>query len=94
MIALTDCTLETLNHYNAVEVHPVEEVNGNTEQVEKAMIGRNPEAHYFWAVYLHLTRGGLEWVADFTTEEKAEIFAQGIQFMLGAAIADKLIIKR
>jgi len=94
MIALTECTLETLDHYNAVEVHPIEEVNGDSEQVDKAMIGRNPKAHYYWAVYLHLMEGGLEWVADFSTQEKAEIFAQGIQFMLGAVIADKLIVMR
>jgi len=75
MIALTECTLETLDRYNAVEVLPIEE-------------------DYLWAVYLHLIEGELEWVADFSTQEKAEIFAQGIQFMLGAVIADKLIVTR
>lgn len=94
MIALTECPIEALDSYNAVEIHAVRESKASIETIDEAMMGLEKDAHYYWGVYLHLTEGGIEWVADFTTKEKAEIFAKGVEFMLGAVIADKLIAMR
>lgn len=94
MIALTECPIEPLTEYNAVEVHAVRETKASVETIDEALMGLEPDAHYYWGVYLHLTEGGIEWVADFSTKEQAETFAKGVEFMLGAVIADKIIAMR
>lgn len=80
--------LPNLEVFDAVEVHPVAEYaeGGYCEQVDKSDIGTDPEAVYFWSVYLHYDHehpdnvgfGGLECVADFPTEEAAEAYAEGL----------------
>lgn len=64
----------TIQHYDGLEVHPVqdvEEANGVTycEQCE-------PEEADFWSVYGHLKTGGVECLDDFPDRAKALAFAK------------------
>lgn len=51
--------------FNAIEIHPCRLIDQNSiEQCEDHQAD-------FWSVYIHLSEGGLECIADFSTEELA-----------------------
>ena len=88
-----------LELFNAVEVHPVEYLDGGCNQVDERLIGSNPEAEYFWSVYLHFDYnhpenngfGGLECIADLPSKEAAYAYAEGVERTLGHIVGDRLI---
>lgn len=80
-----------LELFDAVEVHPVMEWDGNCESLHPSDLenyrSRYPEAEFFWSVYLHYDAtnpankgfGGIECVADFPCEASANEFADGLE---------------
>ena len=85
-----------LTHYNAVECSPLEYFEGNTEVIAEAEWQRDPKADYFWSVYLHfdpsISEGrGSECVADFTTKESAQAYANGLELALRSVVGSRFI---
>lgn len=80
-----------LELFDAVEIHPVRENGNGFEQIDIKDWGQDPLSIYFWSVYLHYDIkhpdnnefGGLECIADFSTEEAANAFALGLMIALG-----------
>ena len=76
-------TLLDLKRFDAVEIDAIEQWEDNTERIDEDQIDSNPEANYFWSVYLHCNpkhpanegHGGVECVGDFPTKPMAESFA-------------------
>jgi len=101
---------DDLTPYDAVEVHPVvmyesvspsnETLDCDIEVVDEASIGTDPDATYFWSVYLHYnahlkpTRHGIDCVADCRTKEEAYAFADQLEKRLRDVIGDALIPMR
>ncbi len=60
--------------FDAMEIHPCKTENGNgmlrsnTELVEQC----EPEEAEFWSVYVHYVGGGIDSIADCTTEAEAK----------------------
>ena len=70
-----------LDQYDAVEVHPVtREVIGDREYFDQCEPD-DPNRHC-WSVYLHLTEGGIECIADCMSEAHARLVAAGLEKML------------
>lgn len=65
---------QPLSQYNAIEVNPVIEFDGICEVTDK------PAEASIWSVYLHLTNGGVECIADFPGDrsELAQEYAETI----------------
>ena len=75
-----------LDLFDGVEVSPVEEVDGDCSVITEDCIGDNPNASYYWSVYLHYDAenpinkgfGGVDCVIDLPTREAAEAFGRGL----------------
>ena len=75
-----------LEQFDNVEVQAIEEIDGFCTPIHPDSLGDNPEALYYWAVYLHYDAsnplnegfGGVEWVADLPTKLDAERLADGL----------------
>ena len=100
---------DDLTPYDAVEVHPVGMwelvdrndvvVNAEIEIVDESTIGTDPNAIYFWSVYLHFdprksNKRGISCVADCRTKAEAYGFAEELETRLRDVIGDALIPMR
>jgi hypothetical protein len=79
-----------LKRFDAVEVDPVMQVGDDIERTEEELIGSDPDAKYFWSVYLHCNpkhpanegHGGVECVGDFPTKAQAATFGCWLEMAL------------
>lgn len=83
-----------LQRFDAVEVDAIEQWEDNTERIDEDQINTNPDAQYFWSVYLHCNpkhpanegHGGVECVGDFPTKAQAEAFGAWLEMALTWAL--------
>jgi hypothetical protein len=62
---------------DAIEVNPCQEIDGVVTNIGgESGDTQNPAQPVFWSVYTHLTKGGVECIADFPTQRGAEYFAE------------------
>lgn len=60
------------------------------EAITPDEIGRDPTASYFWSVYLHQKRGGVECIADFHTVQEALAYAEIVDTLL-QSVSDQTV---
>ena len=88
--AATPFWMMEIQKFDAIEVHPVCDLNWNDEEEGLRPFRGDPEREthceqcqpheaHFWSVYGHLKEGGLECFEDFATREEAETFAEKLQ---------------
>ena len=71
--ALTPRWMQNIQDFDALEIHPCT-VIGN-DSMDNAIVEQSePEDAHFWCVFGHLCTGGLDEIADFSTEAEAIAF--------------------
>lgn len=71
-----------LEYYDAIEVYGCIQ-DPYTDLIERYEANEHPEADpHFWSVALHLDEGGIETIADFTTEAQADAFGELMRVVL------------